>query len=108
MEDNYIILSKWDLEKLIIGSCVYVDGKRYYMDDIHIQEATGYTRDCTCVFYESMPTLSDDDIYYIFNYSYDEYNDEITIREPKADNFEGPLAYYKIRKANSRKIIEYY
>lgn len=106
MEEDYIRLSKGDLERLIgyFGSVV-VDGRQYYRDDIHIQEASGYTRECTCVFFDA---TADEPIYYIFYYLYDEYNDEITIRAPEDGNFESLLTYYKIRKANSRKITEYY
>lgn len=46
---------------------------------------------------------------YIVYYMYDEYNDEIIIRAPVLDaNPESCFTYYKIRKANSRQITEYY
>lgn len=106
MEEDYIRLSKWDLERLIgyLGFVV-VDGRHYYRDDIHIQGARGYTREYTCVFFDA---TADEPIYYIFYYLYDEYTNEITIRAPEDGNCESCLTYYKIRKANSRQITEYY
>lgn len=67
MEENYIVLNKWDIEDLIGNSgCAAVEGKQYYRD-------------------------------------------EIIIRAPVLDaNPESCFTYYKIRKANSRQITEYY
>lgn len=46
---------------------------------------------------------------YIVYYTYDGYNDDITIRAPVMDaNPKSGFTYYKIRKANSRHITEYY
>lgn len=60
MEENYIVLNKWDIEALIGNSgCAAVADKQYYRDEIKILSASGFT-------------------------------------------------YYKIRKANSRQIMEYY
>lgn len=60
MEENYIVLNKWDIEALIGNSgCAAVADKQYYRDEIKILSVSGFT-------------------------------------------------YYKIRKANSRQITEYY
>lgn len=67
MEENYIVLNKWDIEDLIGNSgCAVVADKQYYRD-------------------------------------------EIIIRAPVTDATpESCFTYYKIRKANSRQITEYY
>lgn len=47
--------------------------------------------------------------YIVLNYTHDEYNDENIIRAPvMASNPKIGFTYYKIRKANSRQITEYY
>lgn len=104
MEENYIVLSKWEINALIGDSgCVAVNDKQYYRDEIKILSASGFTRDCACVFFDA---TADEPIYYIVYYMYDAYNDENIIRAPVMDTH--PNTYYKIRKANSRQITEYY
>lgn len=107
MEENYIVLNKWDIEALIGNSgCASVDGKYYYRDEIKILSASGFTHECACVFFDA---TADEPIYYIVYYTYDKYNDEIIIRAPVMDsNTKIGFTYYKIRKANSRQITEYY
>lgn len=107
MEANYIPLSKWEIDALIGNSgCVAVNDKQYYRDEIKILSASGLTRDCACVFFDA---TADEPIYYIVYYTYDAYNDENIIRAPVMDaNPKSGFTYYKIRKANSRQITEYY
>lgn len=103
MEENCIVLNKWDIEDLIGNSgCAVVDDKQYYRDEIKILSASGFTRECSCVFFDA---TTDEPIYYIVYYTYDEYN----VRAPVLNaNPESCFTYYKIRKANSRQITEYY
>ena len=83
-----------------------MDGKYYYRDEIKILSASGFTRECACVFFDA---TADEPIYYIVYYTHDEYNDENIIRAPVMDsNPKIGFTYYKIRKANSRQITEYY
>lgn len=107
MEESYIVLNKWDIEALIGNSgCAAVDDKQYYRDEIKILSASGFTRECSCVFFDA---TADEPIYYIVYYTYDGYNDDITIRSPVMDvHPKSGFTYYKIRKANSRQITEYY
>lgn len=107
MEENYIVLNKWDIEALIGNSgCASVDGKQYYREEIKILSASGFTRECACVFFDA---TADEPIYYIVYYTHDGYNDENIIRAPVMDsNPKIGFTYYKIRKANSRQITEYY
>jgi hypothetical protein len=104
MEENYIVLNKCDIEDLIGNSgCAVVGDKQYYRDEIKI---LSFTREYACVFFDA---TADEPIYYIVYYTYDEYNDEIIIRAPVMDsNPKIGFTYYKIRKANSRQITEYY
>lgn len=104
MEENYIVLTKWEINALIGNSgCVAVNDKQYYRDEIKILSASGFTRECACVFFDA---TADEPTYYIVYYMYDEYNDENIIRAPVMDAH--PNTYYKIRKANSRQITGYY
>lgn len=104
MEENYIELTKWEINALIGNSgCVAVDGKEYFKDEIKILSASGFTRECSCVFFDA---TADEPIYYIVYYTYDAYNDENIIRAPVMPK--SGSTYYKIRKANSRQITEYY
>jgi hypothetical protein len=107
MEESYIVLNKWDIEDLIGNSgCAVVDDKQYYRDEIKILSASGFTRECSCVFFDA---TADEPIYYIVYYTYDAYNDENIIRAPVLNaNPASCFTYYKIRKANSRQITEYY
>lgn len=107
MEENCIVLNKWDIEDLIGNSgCAVVGDKQYYRDEIKTLSASGFTRECTCVFFDA---TADEPIYYVVYYTYDEYTDEIIIRAPVLDAHpESCFTYYKIRKANSRQITEYY
>lgn len=107
MEEDYIVLNKRDIEDLIgISGCASVDDKHYYRDEIKILSALGFIRECSCVFFDA---TADEPIYYIVYYTYDEYNDENIIRAPVLNaNPESCFTYYKIRKANSRQITEYY
>lgn len=107
MEENYIVLNKWEIDALIGNSgCVAVNNKQYYRDEIKILSASGFTRDCACVFFDA---TADEPIYYIVYYTYDAYNDENIIRAPVWNSKpESCFIYYKIRKANSRQITEYY
>lgn len=79
MEDDYIRLSKWDLER-IVGSMGGVSAydRQYYKYDTRIEGAHGYNRNCICIFYDAS---ADEPIFYSIRYSYDEYTDEITIHE---------------------------
>lgn len=46
MEENYIVLNKWDIEALIGNSgCAAVADKQYYRDEIKILSASGFTRE---------------------------------------------------------------
>lgn len=107
MEENYIVLNKWDIEDLIGNSKrVAVNGKQYYRDEIKTLSASGFTRECACVFFDA---TADEPIYYVVYYMYDEYTDKIIIKAPVTDaNPESCFTYYRIRKANSRQITEYY
>lgn len=107
MEESYIVLNKWDIEDLIGNSgCAVVGHKQYYRDKIKILSALGFIRECSCVFFDA---TADEPIYYIIYYTYDEYNDETIIRAPVLNaNPASCFTYYKIRKANSRQITEYY
>lgn len=107
MEENYIVLNKWDIEDLIGNSgFAVVAGKQYFRDEIKTLSASGFTRECACVFFDA---TADEPIYYIVYYTYDECNDAIIIRAPVLNaNPENRFTYYKIRKANSRQITEYY
>lgn len=107
MEENYIILNKWDIEDLIgTAGCAVVDGKYYYRDEIKILSASGFTRECACVFFDA---TADEPIYYIVYYTHDGYNDENIIKAPVwYSKPQSCFIYYKIRKANSRQITEYY
>lgn len=105
MEENYIVLNKRDIEDLIGNSgCAVVDGKQYFRDEIKILSASGFTRECSCVFFDA---TADEPIYYIVYYTYDGYNDDITLIRAPVDP-KSVFAHYKIRKANSRQITEYY
>lgn len=67
MEENYIVLNKWDIEDLIGNSgCAVVDDKQYYRDENIIRAPVWNSKPESC------------------------------------------FTYYKIRKANSRQITEYY
>lgn len=107
MEENYIVLNKWDIEDLIgTSGCAVVDDKYYYRDEIKILSASGFTRECACVFFDA---TADEPIYYIVYYTHDGYNDENIIRAPVwYSKPKSCFTYYKIRKANSRQITEYY
>lgn len=107
MEENYIVLNKWDIEALIgTSGCAVVDGKYYYRDEIKILSASGFTRECACVFFDA---TADEPIYYIVYYTHDGYNDENIIKAPVwYSNPKSCFTYYKVRKANSRQITEYY
>lgn len=107
MEENYIVLDKWEIDALIGNSgCVAVDGKQYYRDEIKTLSASGFTRECACVFFDA---TADEPIYYIVYYTYDEYNDDIIIKAPVWNSTpKSCFIFYKIRKANSHQITEYY
>lgn len=107
MEENYIVLNKWDIEDLIgTSGCAVVDGKYYYKDEIKILSASGFARECACVFFDA---TADEPIYYIVYYTHDGYNDENIIKAPVwYSKPQSCFIYYKIRKANSRQITEYY
>lgn len=106
MEDDYISLSKWDLER-IVGSMGGVSAydRQYYKYDTRIEGAHGYNRDCICIFYDAS---ADEPIFYSIRYSYDEYTDEITIHEVEDNNRDSPFTYYRVFPARSRQVTEYY
>lgn len=54
MEENYIVLNKWDIEDIIGNSgCAVVADKQYYRDEIKILSASGFTREYACVFFDA-------------------------------------------------------